>query len=397
MTSQQPILTSKRLQGGVLRALALMVAAPAALAIGHATAASAVRARGAPSRCAVPLPPAPSNPHAGRAVQKRRRGVATAALLPGRKARTRDGAFPLPGLLNYAYISPDLGAPEQVEVVDLLGGGPVTAGGVLAFAVSSSRMVLALADGKRRVRVYSLHPPYRRLPWRGPQPLPRFHPMLLPTCGTIAAWTKHGIVDGLTGRQISISGYWRPACSADRKVAAGASEAALRRLLTGGPFPAPTLYLGRRSLGPADVYYAVSPRGKYVAWVAAGSADRPGWPVCVLPTRGSAVPRCTPYLDLGWAADAGASLDSVADDGTVIFAAQSQWRDCPGCRSVYLWTPRAAPMRPVLMHPRARDPQWITPAAARGLIARYKYLRAHRKLPARKGPRGSKKARLPAA
>jgi hypothetical protein len=305
---------------------------------------------------------------------------------------------------SYAYLGAGMWSigtlPRTVWVSDAqLGEELRVTGGVAVstFAVSSRRMILALADGKRRVRVYSLRPPYRKLPWHGPQPLPRFHPLLLPTCGTIAAWTRTGIVDGLTGREISIDGYWRPACSADRKVAAGASEAALRRLLAGGPFPAPGLYLGKRPLGPADVYYAVSPHGRYVAWVAFGSVNVPSWPVCVVRAGGSTPPSCTPSAGLGWAAYWRASLDSVADDGAVIFAAQNGPYGCPGCRSIYYWTPAAAATLPVLMEPSGADPQWITPAAARALVARYKYLRSHKKQPARERPQGGKKARLPAA
>ena len=342
---------SKRRHGGVLRALALMVAAPAALAIGH----------GLHRLTAPPL------------------GAPQAENLPasvGSYAYLGAGMWSIGGLPHTVWVS-DAQLGEELRVTG--------SGAVSAFAVSSRGMILALAERKRRVRAYSLRPPSRKLPWHGPQPLPRFHPLLLPTCGTIAAWTKKGIVDGLTGREISISGYWRPACSADRRVVVGLSKAARRWLTSSGPLPAPALYIGRQRLGPADVYYAVSPHGRYVAWVAFGSVNVPSWPVCVVRADGPTPSRCTPSTGLGWAAYWRASLDSVADDGSVIFAAQNGPYGCPGCRSVYYWTPAAPATLPVLMEPSGTDPQWITPAAARALIARYKYLRAHRKQPARKG------------
>lgn len=311
--------------------------------------------------------------------------------------------LPPPGWLTYAYLGADPwdlrtppGAVWVYEGQQMGWDQPVTSQMTLsAFAVSSRRMMLAVADGKRRVRVYSLRPPYRELPWRGPQPLPRFHPMLLPTCGTIAAWTKGGIVDGLTGREISSNEYWRPACSADGQVVVGAKTNAPEQLLRGGA----ALYLGGRRISPATRYYAVSPGGRYVAWVAAGSVlGRLDWPVCVARTGGQGPPQCAPSAtDIGWVPYSEASLDSVADDGSLIFAAQNAAYSCPGCRSIYFWTPDSPLNLPVLMVPSGTGPQWITPAAARALIARYKYLRAHRKHAARKGPQDRKKARSPAA
>ncbi|MGH9491726.1 MAG: hypothetical protein ACRD17_14525 [Terriglobales bacterium] len=115
------------------------------------------------------------------------------------------------------------------------------------------------------------------------------------------------------------------------------------------------------------------------------------WPVCVHETHGGvhAVTGCTPACELGWHAESAAVLGSVADDGAVIFEAWSLQTDGrPWCDSVYYWSPKWPPSLPVLLAESGSDPQWITPAAARALVARHKYLRSHRKHPARKGAPG---------
>ncbi len=261
------------------------------------------------------------------------------------------------------------------------------------FAVSSSRMALALADNSGRVRVFSLRPPYQELHWRGPTGNDVQMWGLQATCGTIAVWTAKGTIDGLTGAVIQVgprAGF--VACDRDRSVAVGISAA----------YPRPAqLTLGSEDVANTEPNFAVSPSGSWYAYVHDSGAPlhNPRWPICVVATSGPATSGgCTPECDLGWHAGGGARLGSVANDGSVIFAAGSYENPCPWCSSIYYWNPNTPkPVLPALLQKSGADPQWISPAAARALIARYKYLRAHRKHPARKGPQGSKKARLPTA
>jgi hypothetical protein len=264
-----------------------------------------------------------------------------------------------------------------------------TAGSVWSFAVSSTKMVLAVAGRTGRVRLFSLLPPYRRLPWYGPQ-----SGNFIPTCGTIVNWSAQGTRDGLSGALIAGDGAW-VACDRKRQLRLTLTAAARR---PGGRMElSPTLLTGAASSDD----FAVSPNGRFIAWTEYPSfARESSWPVCVLETHGGshAVTGCAPACELGWHAESAAVLGSVADDGAVIFEAWSMQTDgCPWCDSVYYWNPKWPPRLPVLLARSGSAPQWITSAAARALVARYKYLRARRKRPARKGPQGSKKARLPAA
>lgn len=253
------------------------------------------------------------------------------------------------------------------------------------FAVASNRMVLAVADRSGRVRAFSLRSPFRELAWHGPTGALVTAGGLQPTCGTIAAWSSRGLVDGLTGKNIPTRAYGRAVCSADRRVLAGVTRAGLLAAERAKELPAGglTLYVDGQRAGATTPHFALSPDGAYVAWISPqGDA-----PVCAEHV-GRRHPVCAPFAEIGWAADGADSLRSVGNDGSVIFGGSSWANGCPWCSSVYYWTPRMAAAPPVLLEPAGADPQWITPAAAQALIARYKYLLAHRKHPARRGPRG---------
>ena len=252
----------------------------------------------------------------------------------------------------------------------------VTAENVRWFAVSSAKMVLAVVGRRGRVHLFSLLPPYRSLPWRGSQP-----GHLMPTCGTIVNWSAQGTRDGLSGALIAGDGAW-VACDRKRQLRLTLTAAARR---PGGRMElSPTLLTGAASSDD----FAVSPNGRFIAWTEYPSfARESSWPVCVLETHGGshAVTGCAPACELGWHAESAAVLGSVADDGAVIFEAWSMQTDgCPWCDSVYYWNPKWPPRLPVLLARSGSAPQWITSAAARALVARYKYLPAHRKHLARK-------------
>ncbi len=313
----------------------------------------------------------------------------TASQTPG--PRGHDFAF-LGGGTGFSYSLPYAPGPPQIWVYDATQAFiyRVTIGRKIAdFAVSSTKMVLALADSAGRVRVYSLKPPYERLPWHGPMGYSLQTWGLRATCGTVAAWTEKGTVDGVTGASVGPPGAF-VACSTRRGVMLKIRRADLGKKSSGPMLP---LYLNGKDAATAGLDFAVSSGGRYFAYLrdgVFGNTDR--WPICVYTSAGPAAwGDCTPRDDLGWNASGGARLGSVTDDGWVIFSAQSDMNGCPTCSSIYAWRPSsgsAGSFLPVLLEPSGADPQWISPAAARALIARYKYLRAHRKQPVRRKPPG---------
>lgn len=331
------------------------------------------------------------------------RGQGPAAPLGGRlRYPAASGEKPCYAFLSGPFIVP---SPEKADRLRISCDGQSAAvtrqmpdSPYINFAVSPGRMVLALADGAGRVRVFSLRPPYQELPWRGPTGDDVQMWGLQTTCGTVAVWTARGTVDGLTGAVIQAgpkAGF--VACDRDRSVAVGVSASWLNT--RGSKRPA-HLLLGGDDVADTELNFAVSPGGSWYAYVYdSGGPYHPRWPICVFTTAGPAESGgCTPECDLGWHAGGGARLGSVADDGSVIFAAGSYANPCPSCSSIYYWNPNTPkPVLPALLQRSGADPQWITPAAARALVARYRYLRAHRKHAAHKGPQDNKKARSPAA
>lgn len=228
------------------------------------------------------------------------------------------------------------------------------------YAVSSSRMVLAVVNVvnyepyRWQGEAFSLKAPYPRIPWR----VPSFNGIQV-TCGTVTAW--NGItIDALSGRPIGTAAWPYVLCDDSGTLRAEADAA------TSNGYADAALKIGKLRIWVPDIdNIAVSPRGKYLAWVGA----RYSWPVCVEQLRENAFAECgrllQPYQQIMGI--------SVTDDGAVITSAQNIELTCDLCRTVYWWQPGMA--EPVVLQTAAKRPQWVSRDAAQGLIARYRYLR----------------------
>ncbi len=219
-------------------------------------------------------------------------------------------------------------------------------------------MLIFAARG--RPLVVALRPPYRvhQPPYPGRFDWWNGDYYMAPTCGTILADQEQ--FDILAGRHVAFDDYGSVRCSDDRRVVVGMWRSNLA-------FSEFELRQGAEVLDRHvdGLSYAVSPNGRFIAWLAEPTPFK--LQVAVRSAAGATL--MAPLRSDLYSPN----LSTVSDGGDAIFDAA--WGDLPYQVGVFHWHPGMS--QPALLLTDADGPQWVTPATARALIARYEYLGKH--------------------
>lgn len=185
----------------------------------------------------------------------------------------------------------------------------------------------------------------------------------IPTCGTIAVIGFRHLTDLITGQPLhsqAYGGLFR--CDDQRSITIGAK--AVPNVPPANGAERYTLWLGEppvKFLCPfLSRYFAVSPGGSYLTWLASPVLGNP-YLICVQRPQDMS-PTCVGH-------PIGDDLFTVSDEGEVLWDAEPDDQP-PEVSAVYYWRPDLAESVMLQMH--ASQPEWITPAAAKALVDGYR-------------------------